>query len=57
MIYRAMINQPSSLQDLHSLNGKVVIVEDLGEKTVTIYFTEGVVHSMVAPRICITRIG
>lgn len=52
-ISRAFINQPSANQPLHKLHGKWCVVEDTGKKTVTIYFTEGEVHSMVVPRLCL----
>lgn len=56
MIYRAWINQPSTLQPLHHLNGTRCIVDDQRQKTVTLYFTEGKTHSMVAPRQCVSRV-
>lgn len=55
-IYRAWINQPSTLQPLHSLHGKRCIVHDTGDQSVTLYFTDGEVHSMTAMRQCISRI-
>lgn len=55
-IYRAFINQPSTFDVLHHLCGKRCIVEDGGEKTVRIWFTEGPVHSMQVPRKCVSRI-
>jgi len=55
-IYRAWINQPSTLQPLHEYHGKRCIVNDTDDKTVTIYFTEGAIHSMMVPRLCISRI-
>lgn len=56
MIYRAMINQPSTLQPLHALHGKHCIVDDQGQQSVTLYFTDGDKHSMTALRQCISRI-
>lgn len=55
-IYRAWINQPSTLQPLHNLHGKRCIVHDTGDQSVTLYFTDGDVHSMTALRQCISRI-
>lgn len=54
--YRAWINQPSNLQPLHEFHGIRCIVNDCGDIVVTIWFTEGAVHSMVVPRNCISRI-
>lgn len=54
-IYRAWINQPSTLQPLHKLHGTRCIVADYGEDFFTIYFTEGPVHSMVCSRLCVSR--
>ena len=56
MIYRAWINQPSTLQPLHHMHGVKCIVEDNGGNTVTLYFTEGDVHSMEAFKICVSRV-
>ena len=55
-IYRAWINQPSTLQPLHKLHGKRCIVHDTGEHSVTLYFTERAIHSTTAFRQCISRI-
>jgi len=55
-IYRAWINQPSNLYSLHHLHGKFCIVHDTGDQSVTLYFTEGSVHSMTALRHCISRV-
>lgn len=55
-IYRAWINQPSTLQPLHRLHGTRCIVHDTGDISVTLYFTEGNTHSMTALRQCISRI-
>jgi len=56
MIYRGKINQPSSLQSFFNLHGTYCIVEDLGEASITVYFTHGPVHSMIIPRECVERI-
>ena len=56
MIYRAWINQPSTLQSLHHLHGVKCIVEDNGGSSVRLYFTEGAVHSMEALKLCISRV-
>lgn len=53
-IRRAWINQPSSLQCHHNLNGENVLVVDTKEKTVDIYFTRGNVISMRIPRNCLS---
>lgn len=55
-IYRAFINQPSTLQPLHDRHGQRCIVYDIGGEFVVLYFTEGVVHSMEASRQCVSRI-
>ena len=55
-IYRAWINQPSTLQPLHHLHGKHCIVHDTGDISVTLYFTEGDLHSTTALRQCISKI-
>lgn len=56
MIYRGKINQPSSLQWFYNLHGTYCIVEDLGEASITVYFTHGPVHSMIIPREHVERI-
>ena len=55
-LYRAWINQPSTLQPLHALHGTYCIACDRDGANVHLYFTEGDVHSMVAPRTCIARV-
>jgi hypothetical protein len=55
-LYRAWINQPSTLQPLHALHGTHCIVHDTGDQSVTLYFTEGDVHSTTAFRQCISRV-
>jgi hypothetical protein len=55
-IYRAWINQPSTLQALHYLHGHHCIAQDKGEDHVRIFFTEGPVHSMRVPRQSISEI-
>ena len=54
--YRAWINQPSTLQPLHSFHGKPCIVQDSGERSLRLWFTEGDIHSMEALRECISRV-
>lgn len=54
-LYRAWINQPSTRQELHYLHGKRGIVNDDGNITVQIFFTEGPVHSMQIPRSTVSR--
>jgi hypothetical protein len=54
--YRAWINQPSTLQPDHALHGKRgIVVNDTGEDYVTIWFTEGPVHSMRIARLSISK--
>ena len=55
-IYRAWINQPSGQQPLHHLHGVTCIAVDNDEPTVQLFFTQGPMHSMVAPRECIDQI-
>jgi len=59
IIYRAWINQPSTLQPLHHLHGKYCIAVDKGKsyKTVTLYFTEGEIYSILAPRSSVSHCG
>jgi hypothetical protein len=57
MIYRAWINQPSTLQPHHDLHGQRCIVHDTGDQYPTIYFTDGPVHSMQMNRLCFSRIN
>ena len=54
--YRAWINQPSTLQPLNNLHGRYCIVEDDGDVTVRLWFTEGSVHSMQAPRNSVSEV-
>ena len=54
--YRAWINQPSKSQPLHDLHGRYCIVEDTGDVSVRIWFTEGSLHSMQAPRNTISEV-
>ena len=55
-IFRAWINQPSTLQPLHNLHGvKCIAVEDR-PGNVRLYFTEGAVHSMDADPLCVSEI-
>jgi hypothetical protein len=55
-LYRAWVNQPSTLQPLHGRHGQRCIVADTGERSVTLLFTEGDTHSMQALRECISRV-
>jgi len=56
-LIRMWINQPSSFQLLHRLHGANVIAQPpyRHDKTVTVYFTEGDVVSMLVPKECLTR--
>lgn len=54
-IYRAKISQQGSSDPFHHMNGKPCIAVDNGENTVTVYFTEGEVHSMMVPKRYISR--
>ena len=58
MIYRAWVNQPSTLQPLHDRHGEFCIVNDKDPSAndVDIYFTTGDVHSMSVSRLCISRV-
>jgi len=55
-IYRAWINQPSTRDPLHAMHGQRCIVEDHGEQSVRLWFTEGETHSMQALRGCVSEI-
>jgi hypothetical protein len=55
-IYRAWVNQPSTLQPRHDLPGRYCVCIDTGADTVRLYFTEGSLHSTIAPRECIARV-
>ena len=57
-IYRAFINHPSTQQPLHHLHGRYCIaVEDAkNPHAVTLYFTEGDLHSTTAFRHWISRV-
>jgi len=55
--YRAWINTPSRLDPLTYLHGTKCIVQDDGQPgAVTVWFTEGDVHSMILPRRAIVKI-
>lgn len=54
-IYRAWINQPSTLQPLHSLHATKCIAVDTGDRSIRIFFTEGPVHSMEVLRECLSK--
>ena len=55
-IYRAWINQPSTLQPLHRVHGRYCIAEDYGLPSLKLHFVDGDVHSMTALRECIVRV-
>lgn len=55
-IYRAWINQPSTLQPLHDMHGQRCIVADYGDDCIDIYFTDGDTHSMRVHRLCVSQI-
>jgi hypothetical protein len=55
-IYRAWINQPSTLQPLHRLHGTYCIAVEDRPGNVRLYFTEGAIHSMDADPICISKV-
>jgi len=55
--YRAFINQPSTLQDHHKHHGKRCIVQDTGASMVTVWFTEGAIHSMMIDRLAVSRLN
>lgn len=55
LTYRAWINQPSTLQPLHALHGRVVIAVHDRPGNVRLFFTEGTTHSMDADPSCISR--
>jgi len=51
-IKRVRINQPSALQDLHCLHGKVGIAvpEPTNDKCIRIFFVEGLLKSIMVPK-------
>jgi hypothetical protein len=56
-IYRAWVNQPSTLQPDHRLHGRVCIVVDDGSRpTVRLFFAEGEEHSAEAMRSSVSRL-
>lgn len=55
-LYRAWINQPSTLQPLHKYHGKVCIAYDNHTDDLTVYFTSGPIHSMTVLRECVSQI-
>jgi hypothetical protein len=55
IMYRAWINQPSTLQTHHKLHGKYCIVIDNREQYLRVFFTEGPVHSMLMDRLCLSK--
>lgn len=54
--YRAWINQPSTLQPLHHLHGKMCIAWNDRPNNVRLFFTEGSIHSMDVDPKCVTRV-
>jgi hypothetical protein len=55
-IYRAWINQPSTLQPLHHLHGTPCIAMEDRPGNVRLYFVEGAVHSMDADPLSISKV-
>ena len=55
-IFRAWINQPSTLQPLHKLHGTKCIAVEYRPGTVRLYFTEGAVYSMDADPLCVSEV-
>lgn len=55
-IFRAWINQPSTFDLLHKMHGTRCIVQDDGGSTVRLWFTEGPIHSIEAPRKVISKL-
>lgn len=48
---RAWVNQPSTLQPMHHYHKKNCIVVDEGiDNYYRLYFTEGAIHSLIAPK-------
>lgn len=55
--YRAWINQPSTLQPGHHLNGRVgIIVDDDGQDSLTMFFTDGDLVSTTVLRQWVSKI-
>jgi hypothetical protein len=53
---RFWINQPSTLQPCHSMNGQLVIAPRAStEEKVTVYFRTGEVISALVPRIVLSK--
>lgn len=52
---RAWINQPSSLQQFHSLDGSNVLAVYESERFARVYFTEGPVVGMVIPILALSE--
>lgn len=53
-VYRAWINQSSTLQPLHKYYGKKgIAIEENG--IITLHFSEGTLLSMVVPKICLSK--
>lgn len=57
-IYRARVDQPSTLQPHHEIHGKRGIVVDKypDRPVVLMYFTKGKTHSMEIGRECVTKV-
>jgi len=55
-IFRAWINQPSTLQPLHYLHGTACIATEDRPGNVRLYFVEGAVHSMDADPSCVSEV-
>jgi len=56
LIFRAWINQPSTLQPLHHLHGTPCIAMEDRPGNVRLYFVEGAVHSMDADPLSISKV-
>jgi len=57
MYYRAMINQPSTLQEFYKYHGKIgVVVKEESNGIVEIVFCDGPVISMRIPKLCISKV-
>lgn len=55
-IYRAWINQPSTLQPFHKMHGAKCIVVDSGDGWVEAWFVEGPLHMTEMPRDALSRV-
>jgi len=52
---RMWINQPSTLQPLHKLDGVLVLAQDDGRATLRAYPTSGDVISLEVPRLALSK--